>query len=587
MHESMKIFGWTNRIARIDLGSGSIEIEPIDERWRRMFLGGRGLCVFHLVSVMEYAYHDPGMPVCIFAGPLTGTPALFSSRVCFASRSPLTGCIGDSSAGGRFGVFLKRAGLDGIIITGRAGTPKGIVIDDGRISIVDASGICGMTTSRAAAMLGTEGGLALCGPAAFEGVLFANIMVDGDFAAGRTGIGRVFAAKNLVFIKVSGKKKVHTADPAGLREANRQIMRLVSASPILSGRFGIGNFGTPAIFDLTDARAMMPTENFRRSKFPGARMTSPHALRSLFNPVKAGCFGCPVKCKKKDSKGRGLPEFETLSHFTALVGNADIREAVYANRLCNEYGIDTISAASVIALHLELTGGFPPKPGMVADLVEKIGLGQGIGRDLGVGAARYAARIDAPGLAMAVKGLDLPAYDPRGAYGMALGYAVSTRGGCHLRSYPISHEILRKPVPTDRFSFEGKARIIKQQEEINAVADSLTACKFAFLAAGLEEYATALSAVTGLPYVSSDLSLCGERVIVMERMANMKAGIGPEKDMLPQRFFTEHSGDLPPIDPEEFSRAKKAYYRLRGLDESGNITQKTLARLGIKDLWNG
>jgi aldehyde:ferredoxin oxidoreductase len=170
---------------------------------------------------------------------------------------------------------------------------------------------------------------------------------------------------------------------------------------------------------------------------------------------------------------------------------------------------------------------------------------------------------------MSVKGLELPAYDPRGAYGMALAYATSNRGGCHLRAYPISHEILRKPVATDRFSFEGKARIIKIAEDLNAVVDSLTACKFVFFAAGLEEYAKVINAVTGAQHDVQSLLSIGERIWHLERRFNETNGFDSRSDDLPERFFTEPGSSgghvaIRPIDREAFLKARQDYYRIRG-----------------------
>ena len=188
---------------------------------------------------------------------------------------------------------------------------------------------------------------------------------------------------------------------------------------------------------------------------------------------------------------------------------------------------------------------------------------------------------------MSVKGLELPAYDPRGAYGMALGYATSTRGGCHLRAYPISHEILRKPVATDRFSFSGKARIVKIAEDMNAAVDSLIACKFLFFAATLEEYARALAAVTGEPCTAQDLLTVGERINYQERLLNAAYGFTAQDDDLPARFFAEPgSGNatlsVPPVPRQDFLAARAAYYRIRGLTEDGLPTRERAEKLGLE-----
>jgi len=188
---------------------------------------------------------------------------------------------------------------------------------------------------------------------------------------------------------------------------------------------------------------------------------------------------------------------------------------------------------------------------------------------------------------MTVKGLELPAYDPRGAYGMSLAYALSTRGGCHLRAYPVSHEILRKPVATNRFTYSGKARIIKIAEDQNAVVDSLTACKFIFFAAGLEEYAKAYSAVTGVESTAQDLLKTGERIYYHERIMNSLNGFTAEDDDLPRRFFKESGTGgnairINPLDRHAFLNARSKYYRIRGLDDHGHPAAEKIRELGLE-----
>jgi len=260
-----------------------------------------------------------------------------------------------------------------------------------------------------------------------------------------------------------------------------------------------------------------------------------------------------------------------------------------ANRLCEELGMDTISAAVTLACHGEIRGQ-PLGPSEILSLLQDIGTGRGIGQALGQGAAAYARSCGQAEAAMTVKGLELPGYDPRGAYGMALAYATATRGGCHLRAYPISHEILRKPVATDRFSFSGKARIIKQAEDLHAVVDSLTACKFVFFAASLEEYARIYTAVTGIESSADDLMTTGERIDYQERIMNYRNGFRGTDDDLPARFFElPGSGDghleIPPLNRTEFLKTRATYRRIRGLDEEGRPTRAKASELGIA--WDG
>jgi len=339
-----------------------------------------------------------------------------------------------------------------------------------------------------------------------------------------------------------------------------------------------------------DARRMMPTDNFKKTHFDRAGELNAYAYKETYDPGKHGCMGCHIRCKKiakrSDMEGDSMPEFETMSHFTALIGNTDMKLVMQANDICNRCGMDTISAAATLACYREISGKSSISEQLL-DLLHEIGTGSTeLGRSLGRGSRSFAQSKDRLQTSMSVKGMELPAYDPRGAYGMALAYALSTRGGCHLRAYPISHEILRKPVATDRFTFSGKARIIKIAEDQNGVIDSLTACKFIFFAAGLEEYAKAYTAATGIQATAQDLLKTGERIYFHERIMNALNGFTAADDDLPARFFEEcgssgNSIDIKPLDRASFLEARKKYYRIRGLDQNGLPTPEKIRELDL------
>jgi aldehyde:ferredoxin oxidoreductase len=318
---------------------------------------------------------------------------------------------------------------------------------------------------------------------------------------------------------------------------------------------------------------MAPTENFSSTFFADSGNYSGPSIRKECGAKKDGCYGCPIQCKKSSAAGEPLPEYETVNHFGALNGISDLSAIVKANSLCNELGMDTISAAATLSAFGEARGRFPDAE-EVSALLADIACRRGEGELLSLGSRRVAERLGKPGVSMSVKSLELPAYDPRGAYGMALAYVTSNRGGCHLRAYPISHEILRKPVPTDRFSFSGKARIIKIAEDVNAAVDSLVACKFAFFGATLEEYGELVSAVTGVEYTPESLKAIGERIYLTERYYNCENGFGVAEDTLPERFFSEPGSagegiDVTPIDRARFEEELQKYYRIRGLTGEG------------------
>lgn len=562
-----ELFGWCGKILRVDLEKKTCETEFPDQSIYREYIGGRGLAGFYLKEHVTRDWNDPLMPLLFFTGPLVNTKSPTSGRMTIMSRSPLTGTVGDSSVGGAFGSRLKQAGFDGIIITGKSSELCGIEISEDKVLIKSAAELKGKTVPETIELAGGKGSIAVIGPAAENGVLFSSIMIDENFAAGRNGIGLVFGDKKIKYISVNGKGKTSVYDEKKLAEASEEVLRLASASPAIHGQFGISNFGTGALFDLIDSRRMMPTDNFRKTKFDNALSMNAFAYKTKYKARSKGCRGCRILCKKISADGRAIPEYETMSHFSALLSNHDMETVVEANRICNEVGMDTITAAATLACYSEINN-VTLSPDKILSLLNDIAYCRNEGRLLGQGSARYAVTMGRPETSMTVKSQELSAYDPRGALGMGLSFALSTRGACHLRAYPISHEILRKPVATDRFSYVGKARMIKIGEDLNAVTDSLTACKFIFFAASLEEYAKVFSAVTGIETTGHDLLEAGERIYMNEREMNRRNGFTKEDDDLPTRFFedaghSDKSFQIKPINRNDFLKARRDYYRIR------------------------
>ncbi len=584
------MYGWTGKILHIDLSNKTFEIEAPSIEDLNCYVGGKGFGGRYLRQKATLPWDHKDMVISIFTGPLAGTSSPTSGRAHIVSKSPLTGLVADSSVGGKLATRLKRAGWDGIVITGKAKSPVGIEIKDHQIKFKNATSLWGQKTHQVHQNIAPKkASLMTIGPAAENGVRYASIVVDQHFVAGRSGLGTCLAQKKLKYIMVDGTGHTRIKNPSKLKQAREDILRLTAASPALMGPFGFTSLGTGAVYDLIDNRRMMPTDNFKRTKFDPASKLNAAAYTKTYAPKKHGCLGCHILCKKTGThakKSIAMPEFETMSHFTALIECTDTDLVVQANQLCNHFGMDTVSTASTLSCRREITGKDYTKETLLS-LIEDIALGKDEGKNLGLGATAYAKKMGHPKTAMAVKGMELPAYDPRGAYGMALGYAMSTRGGCHLRAYPIAHEILRKPVATDRFSFSGKARIIKISEDLNAIVDSLTACKFTFFAATLEEYANVYTAVTGMKTSAQDLLEKGERIYYNERIINALNGFDTKQDDLPQRFFDEKgsSGNtiaIPPINREDFIEAKTKYYKVRGLTLNGLPTKDKAASLGLE-----
>ncbi|MHB8846258.1 MAG: aldehyde ferredoxin oxidoreductase family protein [Nitrospirota bacterium] len=553
----------------VDLTTRRVRTDDIPEDTLHAWLGGRGLGVHLMKDFIHLDPYDEKMPLIFSVGPLCGTAAPTSSRMSLVSRSPLTGTIFDSSVGGTFPLKLKQAGFDAVMITGKADDPVYLEISEGRALIKEASWLWGQGCIEAQKLLADSGEVACIGPAGERLVKMANIMVGGANSVGRGGMGAIMGSKMLKAITVAseGSKRPTVADPKLFQKAHDDIMRLLRASPVVMGELGLSEYGTSALVDIVDQRRMAPTENFRKTWYSQAHHYSGPSLKKAFGMKKDGCAVCPIQCKKTTTCGKPIPEYETLSHFGALNANPDAESIIRANILCNNVGLDTISTAATIAAYGEARGEFLISDDIL-DMVRKIAFREGEGDRLAEGSKRYCASIGKSELSMSVKGLEMPAYDPRGSYGMALAYGTSNRGACHLRAYPISQEILRKPVATDRFSFDGKARIIKISEDTNAVVDSLSVCKFAFLGASIEEYAQMLAGATGIPYTGQGLMKTGEEIISLEREYNEWNGFSEKDDFLPERFYAEEGTpgegiEVPPVDKTRFTEELERYYRIR------------------------
>ena len=576
---------YTLKCLFVDLDSRSVRFEQVPQDISLKYIGGRGIATHLLGLNPMLKAGEPETTLIFSAGPLTGSRLPSTGRMTISSFSPLTNTITSSSVGGNLGIQMRMAGLDVIHITGKSRNKLVLCIQDRDVSFEDVALGEDTPLQEVFLKLSSRGSVAAVGSAGFHGCLFASIMVDGAYAAGRGGLGYVMASKNLVAVTVRGSHRPGVGDRYMEGITTEDILRLFDASPAIMGVSGIHRYGTVSLVDLMASRRMMPTANFRKTFFEQYRAFSASRIVSTFKATHNGCYACPIRCKLKSDGGKELPEFETVSHFGALNENADLMSIIEANRICNEVGMDTITAASTIACLAEIREKKYTGDTLVGK-VKEMASGKGLGELLQMGSRRLAEELGQPGTSMSVKSMEIPAYDPRGAYGMALGYCTSTRGACHLRAYPISHEILRRPVATDRFSFQGKARIIKIAEDVNAAIDSMGACKFAFFGASMEEYALGMKAVTGLEIEPQDLITIGERIFTLERYINCQRGFAKEDDFLPARFYKEHGTpgpglEIPPIERALFKETLERYYRVRGCSPDGVPTEKRLKELDI------
>jgi aldehyde:ferredoxin oxidoreductase len=573
------MFGWTGNILKIDLSSGLCRREQLPEEFLHAYLGGRGLGVRLMRDFFRLPPDDPELPLIFAVGPLCGTQAPTAARLTVVSRSPLTNTIYDCSAGGRFAWRLKGAGLDALFITGASTKPVILSITSDSAELLPADSLWGTDVPATVAALKERGSVAAIGSAGENGVLYANIMMGEGNSVGRGGLGAIMGGKRLKAITVNGDCRVQLFDQQRFDHARQDVMRLFRASPVIFGELGIAEYGTPALVDLMRQRRMAPTENFQSTVFLESENYSGPSIRRDYRAKKDGCYGCPIQCKKSTPDGEHLPEYETVSHFGGLNRISSLASIVKSNTLCNKLGMDTITAAATLSAWGEAKGRFPGAGEIAGLLTEIAHKSTSDGKLLALGSRRALNELGRPELSMSVKGLELPAYDPRGAYGMALAYCTSNRGGCHLRAYPISHEILRKPVATDRFSFSGKARIIKIAEDSNAAIDSLVACKFSFFGATLEEYAELLTATTGVEYSPQLLKQIGERIYLTERFYNCENGFGINDDLLPERFYAEPGSGgegiaIPSINRSRFDEELQKYYRMRGLKPDGSFVDR-------------
>ena len=589
--------GWTGKVLNVDLGSGAVTTTPLDMDIARQFIGGRGLGARLLWDLVgpEVDPFSPDNVLIIAAGPLTATGFQTSNRFSVSTKSPLTGTVLDANSGGYWGMHFKRAGYDAMIVRGRAEKPVYIEIREDEVAIKDAAHLWGKTVSETSEALGQDKNKrsVLCiGPAGENRVLFAAIMNDATRAAARGGPGAVMGSKNLKAIVVEGKTRVEMDDKERFRFVQYEATKMLKANPITSQAFP--EFGTSVVMNIINAIGALPTRNFQETYFEYADDISGETITETILVKNAACWACPIACTRitKTSKGESEgPEYETAWSFGAACGIHDLEAIANANYLCNDLGMDTISAGSTIACAMELT-----ERGLLdsdlrfgrADLLEQtvadIGYRRGLGDELAEGSARLAARYGAPELSMSVKKLEMPAYDPRGMQGQGLLYATSNRGGCHMRGNMLGSEVLGLPKLIDRLQVHGKAGYVILHQHTAAVLDSLVACKFTNIAVAEEYFARALTALTGVNYPTGDLIKAGERIWNLERLYNLREGFTRRDDTLPPRLLTEpatggSAGLVSQLEP-----MLEEYYRARGWDANGVPKRAKLEELGLADL---
>ncbi len=588
----------------VDLSRGGAETRRLKQVETRMFPGGRALGV-HLLSTMLAPGTDPLSAdnlIAFVPGALNGSGSPAGGRFSISAKSPLTNTIASSNLGGGWGTLLARKGDAALLLRGRSPEPVILVLDRDRVEFRPAQTLWGLELPELFAALADQfppGTRSLgIGPAGENLVSFAAIAHDGGRMAGRCGLGAVLGAKNVkALVILPGGQARLPADPAAFRAGVRRADRLLRAMPITAR--ALPELGTAGLVRLIWEHDMLPHHNFQDVRHSadevdaicGERLREKHLL------ANSGCQGCRIRCGRSTSaggrKGEG-PEFETIALLGANLGIYDLEEISLANYACNDLGLDTISMGNTLGLAMELRArGLLPaealelnswpvfdKPGQLEHFIRLTAARREAGAWLAAGARKLAERCGHPELAMTVKGLELPGYEPRATMAQALGYATSPRGGCHLQGgYAITLGFFGGAREVDRFLISTTAGHVVDMQDSGCLADSLGICRFAFFAFGENETAALYSAFNGLSVGPSDLTAMARRVQDLEREFNLRAACGPEADTLPERFFSEEieiAGQPRKIDRERhFKPLLQNYYQLRGWSSEGRPVRQS------------
>lgn len=595
--------GYNGKVLRINLSDKSIKTEPLNVEQAQKYIGGRGLGSKIFMDEID-AQIDPLSPenkLLFVTGPLTGTPTPTGGRYMVVTKSPLTGTIASSNSGGYWGAELKFAGYDVIILEGKSEQPVYLNIVDDVVEIKDATHLWGKVVSEVTTELqnihGEKARVATIGPGGEKLSKMAAIMNEKSRAAGRSGVGAVMGSKNLKAIVVKGSGKVEIANPDKLKEVFTRCLTKIKENGV-TGQ-GLPAYGTAVLVNILNENGALPTNNFQTSVFSKADDISGETMAEKYLKKKEGCYRCPIACGRVcelDGEEMAGPEYETLWSFGSDCGISDLAEILKANVMCNEMGIDTISVGATIAAAMELyekglitkeeLGDGPELTWGNADAVvewtKRIGLKEGLGAKMAEGSYRLCEMYGVPELSMSVKKQELPAYDPRGIQGQGISYATSNRGGCHVRGYMISPEILGLPEKLDRFSTEGKSEWTKIFQDFTAAIDSVGLCLFTSFAMGAEDYADLYNAVCGTALSGNDFIQAGERVWNIEKIFNLNAGIDSSQDTLPKRLLEDEIPEGPSKGwTHKLDILLPQYYAARGWDEFGIPTAAKLEELGI------
>ncbi len=628
--------GYTGKILHVDLTRGTMEVESPDEAFYRKYMGGSAMGLYYVLRDVPKGT-DPVGPenvLTLFTSVTTGAAISGQSRINANAKSPISGAIGDSQAGGYFPAELKFAGFDGIVIKGKSPMPVYLSIMDGKAELQDATHLMGKITGEVQSTLQKELGddkieIMQHGPAAERGVLFSTIVNMSNRHNGRTGMGRVMASKNLKAIAVRGKQKVSVADPKTLTAINRIGPKEVPNNPDMDG---LAKYGTASVVSPQNLNGTLPTFNYNEGQFTEVDAITGEKMAETILKRRDTCFACVVKCKRvveitegpyKADPFYGGPEYETIGLMGSSCGIADLAAIAHANQICNENGVDTIACGGTIAFAMECyekgiitkehTGGLELKFGNVEawlETVRQIATNSGpLGTVLSQGSERAAQTWGngADECLTTVKGAEAPAHMPQAKRGLGLIYAVNPFGADHQSS---EHDwMIEDGMATDlymnRLALMGmpdklpslslgpeKVKFAYLTEVFYSMLDTLELCQFvwgpAWTLYGPAETVDFVRAVTGWDVTLDELMAVGARRLNLMRMFNAREGFDRKQDKLPKKFFKELGGTGPTakiaLTHEEMDSAIDQYYQLAGWTPNGIPTEATLQKLDIANI---
>ena len=586
------MMGYQNKVLRINLSEKKFSTEPLNMEWAKKYIGGKGLGIKYLYEELSPGT-DPFSPenkLIFMTAPITGTTVPCSGKLAIISRSPATGTILDCSIGGHIANEIKYAGYDAIIFEGAFQDPGYLYIKDETIQFLSADDLWGKGSHESETMLlnkhGKESKVISIGPAGENLSTMACINSEYYRQAGRGGIGAVMGSKRMKALVVEGTGGVKVHD---ISQALQRINEIMKEDTLTDDNLWAYTDGTAMLVEMSQNTGILPTNNFQDGTFAGYDKIDSESMKKVRAGKKA-CGGCALGCGNFTRTGRGVvegPEYETLALCGSCCGIDELAAVVKFNDLCDDMGLDTISVGNTTAFAMELTEkgikDFGLRFGDVESYLkvpELIARNEGIGNELGLGTRELAKRYGGEDFAMQVKGLEFPGYEPRGSWGMGLAYATSDRGACHMRAWPAAMEAYGD---LDAFTVDGKAQLVMDMQNSNAVKFSLILCDFW---ATSEAYmAEVINLITGASYTAEDMTVIGERVVNIARAFNMREGFTGAQDTLPNRIFNEalKTGATAgkKIPREDFDRMLAEYYELRGWTPEGVIGKEKAEALGL------